>query len=381
MSDELLDMTAIARTISRARIPIVIGLIAGVILGTFAALYLAPYRSEGVYTIGSIENATPFEVVHGMSVPAFKIAYSKLDAMGFHRFLEFRSDAGSGTVAQLTRILASPAKRPLAMLPIYATTRTDLRELGESSTPQENSAVAVQVSLAARNPDEARREASIVGDFIGETIFSAQAEDLIVSRASQYEAARLTSENRVLEQNFLVNTTGQKIARLQALKNEFPNSRINDIRQIVSVGDGGANYLPLTTQLVGAKSHLTDLRETIVREERARNVAELLARYYGSAREAISEGGNSQKLLARLSALGETSFVQGATESELSEARNIASLDLYKLRMLRTRYLRFASGPTVGWRDPNRIWKYSAAGAVVGALLVALIAIGRRAVS
>lgn len=398
MPDELLDMAAVARSVARARIPIAFGLIVGAILGVAVAVYLAPYRSGGIYTIGVIRSAsnrpvaaTPqdpnafeparVEPARGMSVQAFKIAYSELDRMRFRRFLEHRRDAQSNASADVERILASPDERSRALLPIYATTRAELRELGESSNPQENSAIAVQVALSARSPDEATREAAIVGDFIGETVFAAQAEGLISSRVQQYETARVEWENKVLEQNFLVGTTGQKIARLQELRREVPDSRIADVRQIVSVGDGGAYYLPPATQLVGAKSGLADLREKIARDERTRDVAELLAAYYRRAQRASSEGGDSQTLLAKFSALAEGSFAHGGTESELSEARNMVSLDLNTLRALRARYLRFASGPTEGWRDPTHAWKYPLAGAAAGALLVALVAVGRRAVS
>lgn len=394
MSDELLDMTAIARTISRARVPIAIGLIAGAIIGALASLYLVPYRSEAIYTIGVIRTAsgqpgepgTPQDpnslgVGWGMSVEAFKIAYSMLDREGFRRYLEHRHDEDARGAAEIARILASPDARSLALVPIYATTRADLRQLGDSSGPKENSAIAVQVTIGDKKPDEATRKAAIVGDFIGETIFAAQADGLIRNRLEKYETARIASENRLLDENFQIGTTGQKIARLQELRREVAGSHIADARQIVSVGDGGAHYLPPVTQLVGAESSLADLRERIAQEGRKRDVATLLVAYYRNAQRAIAEAGDSESLLAKLSSLLTGSLVQGATESELSEARNVASLDLNALRVLRTRYLRFASGPTEGWRDPNRVWKYSAAGAVIGALLVALIAVGRRVVS
>lgn len=394
MSDELLDMTALARTIWRARIPIIIGLIAGAVVGALDSIYLVPYRSEAIYTIGVIRSTSgpPSEpgtsqdpnspgVGLGMSVEAFKIAYSALDRAGFRRYLEHRPDEGAGSTAGIARMLASPDARARALVPIYATTRADLRELGESSGPKENSAIAVQVTISDRSPDDATRKAAIVGDFIGETIFAAQAEGLIRNRLEKYETARIASENRLLDENFLVGTTGQKIARLQELRREVAGSHIADARQIVSVGDGGAHYLPPVTQLVGAESALADLRERIAQEVRKRDVATVLVAYYRNAQRALAEAGDSESLLAKLSSLLTSSFVQGGTESELSEARNKASLDLNALRVLRTRYLRFASGPTEGWRDPNRVWKYSAVGAVIGALLVSLIAVGRRAVS
>ena len=394
MSDEYLDISAVTRSISRARIPIVIGLIAGVIVGALASIYLVPYRSEAIYTIGVIRSASgqagesgipqdpnSLGVGWGMSVEAFKIAYSTLDRAGFRHYLEHRRDEDARRSAEIARMLASPGARSRALVPIYGTTRADLRELGESSSPKENLAIAVQVTVSDRSADEATRKVAIVGDFIGEAIFAEQAEALIRNRLGKYETTRIASENRLLDENFLIGTTGQKIARLQELRREVAGSRMADTRQIVSVGDGGAHYLPPVTQLVGAESALADLRETIAREERTRDVAALLATYYRNAQRAIAEASDSESVLASLSSLSASSFAQGGTEGELSEARNMAALDLNMLRALRTRYLRFASGPTEGWRDPNRVWKYSAAGAAIGALLVALTAVGRRAVS
>ena len=398
MSEEFLDLAAIARTLRRSRTVLAAGALVGAIVAGGATAWLSKYRSEGVYTLGSIvqSEARPpaeaaalgrrppqpieYQFTKGITLQEFKTAYPQLDAEHFRHFLAKRGIAPDGQAARLVRLITAPQSRTDLLAPVYGATRADLRELGDQSKPVENLALAIQIVYGASSPDDATKGTRILGDFVGEALFTSEAASLLTKRREQFESRQLTLDNRLMLARFSVGTTGDKIKQLQAIRREFPDVADSAGRQVVSVADGGARYLSPNAQLVGLESTLAALQEEIAMYERARNVSRLLAAHYAKALDLASGDLLSDQLIAALAKTIDTSFASGGTDIERAEARNDALLDLQALRALREQGLRFASGPTEGWRDASRIWKAAAAGAAIGLLLVALIVLVARAI-
>jgi hypothetical protein len=176
----------------------------------------------------------------------------------------------------------------------------------------------------------------------------------------------------VIQTRFKLGTMGDKVNELQAVRHKFPGVTEGVARQVISVADGGARYLSPDAQLVGLESWMADLREEIATNERARNIAQVLAAYDRKVGELVSGSLSSDELLAAMAKSIDASFTSGGTDIELAEAKNDALLDLYALRALAEHGFRFAAGPSEGWRDTGRIWKAALAGAAIGLLLVAL---------
>jgi len=390
MTAETLDLAAIARILSRARRTIALATFAGAVLAAGAAFVFVKYRSDGVYTlgaIGAVEVKAPapqyparYQLKRGFGAPDLKVEYPRLDGEHFRQFIDGRGIAWTSTLAKTVRALDSPGTRADFLAPVYGTTRADLRELGEQSNPGESRALALQISAYASDPDTAKDTATLLGEFAGESLFASQAELLIASRHEQYESQQLAYENDLLKSRFNIAASADKIKTLQALKREFPDAGAARDRQVVSVADGGSRYLSLVTQLIGTESGLADMRQDIATSERSATIARLLADYYEKAQQLALEKPGSRDLLKGLDKLIDAAFTAAPQDSQgVREARNEAMLDLYALRALREHGLRFASGPTVGWRDQTRIAKITIAGAIVGGLLVALMILLRQA--
>jgi hypothetical protein len=388
VNGESLDLTVIARTLRRARNAFVLTAVVGAIAGGTGAALLGKYESEGVYTLGAIApievvsqarpnqqqalQALRYEFTRGIGLQDFKTTYPKLDSENFRRFVE-RRQLKSTSVDRMLKLITVPRSRAEMLVPVYGATRADLRELGEQSKPVENLALAIQISYAASDPLDATKGAQLLGDFVGESLFGSQAASLVMKRLEQHESRAVAVDNRLISNRFAIETTGDKIKLLQTLRTEFPDVANSAARQVVSVADGGARYLSPNAQLVGLESWMADLREEIATNERTRNVSRLLAAYYRKAGELANGNPLSQDLLAALAKAIDTSFTSGGTDMELAEARNEATLDFYALRALRDQGFRFAAGPTGGWRDGSRIWKWALASAVAAVLLVALV--------
>ncbi|HWG36051.1 MAG TPA: hypothetical protein VN650_17950 [Gemmatimonadaceae bacterium] len=382
MTSEILDLAAIARILRRWRHMIGAGALAGAVIAGAAATWFVKYQSEGIYTLGivtAVENrAAPsqfpklYQFSKGIGIQDLKTEYPRLDSEHFRQYMDRRHVEQNRTLVRTLALLESTQSRSEVVSPLYGSTREDLRELGEQSKPAENLAIALHISLASRSPAEATSAANLVGEFVGETLFASQAARLITKRLEQYENQQLGYENELIKARFTIDTTKDKITALQTVRREFPDAIGNATRQVVSIADGGARYLSPGAQLVGMESTVADLRQEIAVNERAQNVARMLAGYYGKARQIAHESPSSSDLLGALEKSIDTLFVSQAPDSEAREARNDALLDLYALRALREQGLRFVSGPTDAWRDSSRIWKFALAGAALGALLVAL---------
>lgn len=390
MVAETLDLAALARILRRARLAIACAALAGALVAGGAALKLIKYRSDAVYTIGSIglvevrqpvpDSPAHYQLKLGIAPPDMKIEYPRLDGEHFAQFIHARGIAMNATLAKMVRVLDSPGTRADLLAPIYGTTRADLRELGEQTNPGESRVIALQISAYATDPAAAKSAANVLGEFVGESLFASQVDLLISRRHAQYQSQQLTYENQLLKSRFTIGAIGDKIAALQALKREFPNAGLTANRQVVSVADGGARYLSPDTQLVGMGATVADMRQDIATSERSADIARLLADYYAKAPQIALEHPASREMLAGFDKLIDASFYGASKDHEgAREARNEAMLDLFAIRALRRQGLRFASGPTEGSRDSTRIWTMAIAGLVLGALVMAMLAILRQA--
>jgi hypothetical protein len=387
MPPDRFDLYAVIDTLRDAAWRIAAGAVVVGILAAAATYVLLPRVAEGMFGLGAIVNRDPvipqqapprwprqLQYGKGLSLPELKVEYPRLDGDGFRKYLESRKVARDATLDRVIKRLANAETRPEIINPQYGSTRADLRELGETAKPQENTALAMRIHVASRDGDAAVRAVTLLGEFIGQTVFDSQAQGLLARRLEQHDSQRLAYENDSLKHRFDIATTSEKVTRLRALQREFPETG-GTPRQVVSVADGGSRYLTPTAQVVGLEATVADLRAQISTSERSRRKAELLAAYYRKAQAALDESGESRAALKSLDGLIARTFGDAKDDEVVREAKNDAALDLYALQTLREQGLRFVSGPTPPWRDESRVWKHGLAGALAGALLVVAVAL------
>jgi hypothetical protein len=386
---ETLDLGLALGTLRASARWIVLGVVVGALAGVAAGFVLVRYQSEGVFALGAVTaretgpNPQPyprtFQFARGMSLQDFKTEYPRLDGDRFRAFLAARKVAVDAPLARIARLLANADTRAEILLPLYGSTRADLRELGETTKPTENLALAMRIAGAARDADEARRITTLLGDFVRESVFTSQAQSLIARRSEQYAAQRLTYENDLISTRFTIGTVNDKIHRLRELRAEFPDAATSG-RQVVSIAEGGARYLSPSTQIVGMEATVADLRSQMAVTDRQRAKSELLANYFRAARPLVADDVDSAVALERLDKLLATSFTPTGQDDAAREARNEAELDVFALATLRSEGLRFVAGPVPGLRDDMRVVRYTAVAALAGGLLVMLLVLLRRAV-
>ena len=82
-------------------------------------------------------------------------------------------------------------------MPVYGSTRSDQRELGESAKrEQENAVLGVRIGYASRDRERARSVVATVGEFVGETTFLAAVRDVVAVRERDHEAAGSSTRTR-----------------------------------------------------------------------------------------------------------------------------------------------------------------------------------------
>jgi hypothetical protein len=262
--------------------------------------------------------------------------------------------------------------RQEVLIPLYGSTRADVRELGEQSKPIENLVLGLRIVFDSSTSVDAHRIVTLLGDFSGETTFRSQADALIAKRLETNETQALSLANELIATRFTMAQMADKSARLRGLRKEFPEVSDSTARQVVSIADGGSRYLSPSAQLVGIESNLADKRERVATVERLRTKAELLAKFYTKAQK-LASAQPSGAFLAGIAKLVDDSLVPGDRDDVIAEARNDALLDVHALQVFREQGLRFVSGPTEGKRDETRIWKFALIAALVAALAGMLI--------
>jgi hypothetical protein len=377
----LIDLDLYAASVRRHLVPLLTASIAAGLVVAAAFAILASHRAEGTYTVGSLEFAEkkepPLQFQRGIPPQEFKTVAPRFDAKAFAAYAARVPQMDRVAMERVQRALSNEERRRDLLVPVYGTTRGDLRELGESAKPQENAVLGLRIGHSARDGDLALRVVEITGNFVGDVVFRAALRDVVLFRVRQAEAERLLAENTLINARFATKQLETKGRSLEKLRGEFPELARGTPQQVISVAEGGARYLAPSIQVVGVESMMAEQREKIGKSERTMRKGELQQAYYRKVLALLAEPIGSDELLNALARTIDAAFAGNPdTDGIHAEARNEALLELGAITALRTRGLQFVVDPAVAEREPMQIFSLGAlaALAVLGAGLLVLLA-------
>jgi hypothetical protein len=376
-----LDLDDLTRTLRRRALPILgFALVAGLVTaGAIAGLG----KEHAVATLGvaSVEldekKALPYgddklpRLVYsrGIAPPEFKTLAPRFDSPAFADFVMRREGVEPELARRVTRELSIENRRRELIAPVFGSTRSDLRELGESAKPSDNLVLGVRIGYAARDSELAKRVVALAAEFVAETVFHATVGEIVMTRAREHDANRLVSQNILINTRFAIGQLEARARTFERMRVANPELGKGTPQQVVSVAESGYRYLTPSAQLVGIESSLAELRERIQSAERQARKAAAQSEYYKRAEALLSARPRSDPFIAELRSHIATVFPEGPDpDGAIAEGRNEALLDLVHIAALRNQGLRFLADPVLDERDPMT---YVAAG--LGAAVVAIL--------
>ncbi len=99
-------------------------------------------------------------------------------------------------------------------------------------------------------------------------------------------------ENDNLTTKFNLEQLSLKADRMKTIIKRYPLAGSAENRQVVSVGEGGYNYLSPATQLVGVESQVADLMEKSAKQTRNKEISQVNYNFFNEARKFFGKDEN-----------------------------------------------------------------------------------------
>lgn len=386
-TSEHLDLDDLVRSLRRRALPILVASVLAGLLAAAGLAYLGKHRAEATLALASLEidakKTVPYgdgrapQIVfsRGVSPPEWKTLAPRFDAAAFAEFAGRRSGIDASLRERIERELSIEERRRELLVPVYGSTRSDLRELGESAKPQENAVLGARIAYASRDRERAKSVVALVGEFVGESAFQSIVQDVVSARAREHETSRLLAQNQLVSARFTISQLESRGRTLEKLRAAHPELARGAPQQVVSVAEGGARYLSPTAQIVGVESTLAEYRERVAFADRQARKAAAQLDFYRRAEALVAAKPRPDALIAELRKQAATSFPEAADpDGAIAEGRNEVLLDLVQIAALRERGLTFIAPPAIAEREPATLVKLALAAAlatlVAGAALV-----------
>lgn len=324
----------------------------------------ALYRGEGVLQTPTVSLSD----YKRYSIPL-------LDGPAFIAFLGTRKDFTPDEIALIRSKLPTGDGVSPWVRPAFGFIKGDVKDLPDTAK-MENQFVGAEVQVEARSADLAQKLALAVGEYVAEAVIAGRILDFVGPTLNETRVALGKLENEALQNNFLLAQQQKRLADMRDINRRYPDASRENPRQVVSLEKGGARYFSPVSQVVGAESYIAEINETLRKLARDRDKLQSDLAFLTRARTEIDKAPLGRQKLDLLEAALSESFPSADTATDAArESFNTAKLNVGQIRYLANDGLRFVSPPVV--REPayRQIAAVTAAAAVAGMLLAALLSL------
>jgi len=261
-----------------------------------------------------------------------------------------------------------------AAKPIVPISRKDTKEIGDLKEGLTTSLIGLELRADAREPETAEAMVFILGNYYANALLRERIRVWVVSGHGESRTRQKALRADMISAQLAIDSTRRRITDLKSIVTRYPDASRWEGRQVVSVAEGGDRFLPPTAQLVAAESQVSQLRESILRNERQIRQLDLLAGYYQRADAEFRSELVTAKLIQKLQALADRTFAGADSDAEWlreSQLRTEAAIAGFAVVQDTLGIRNGARVGPVGSRSASRL---GLLGAVLGLVLIAAVA-------
>jgi hypothetical protein len=384
------DMVGILHALFKRKWLVVFGIIGTTLLALVLAMILPKtYRSEGFFQFSdpSKEKLNPlFDVASQMLESSKLVVYSQLKDMGMlsvlkelefelpdpkdsfvisiQKFKKYSSAFGSyqaflSFVKRNKLLDENEFKEILSRIrdsgqfsklrnAIYALSRDDLKDVGQTLLREKNYVVGVELEFEASSTKSAQRSLAALGEFIRFSIFSEKIKEWAAKSFNESNITAARFSNYIITNQAALKQLQRKRERLQALYGKYPAFSKLENRQVVALGDDGDRYLSLVAQLVGVESRIIDLERLLATIEIERQKNLLFSKFFTELKKTLDKKpGSGARLSQTIETLKNEFFKKEDMNDPVTRSvLNSLNIDIDQLQTLYDKTLQFVSGPS-----------------------------------
>jgi hypothetical protein len=337
-----------------------------VVCGLTWSLIRVSYQSQGFFQFGGVipvvsegERDAPRdkdkgkekekEPVSGISLADFKrFTGSYATVERFNEFVLDKKLESLPGINDLRRKFTSRDGISKSVEPIY--TFVKLEATGRIAPPKDGNTnvLGLRINYLHPSPKIAQQMAHLLGRYTMDSIVYLIYQDAVSFKINELKTRMTKLDSAIIDHQMQQEEYRQKANGLKEIIGRNPQAAAPGMRQVVTITEDTARYLPpvtllMTTEVLAAESH-----EAVEKIKREQVQTALLLEYYESAKTKLDETKSGETYLRNLEAVKENVFKGKNLENNVvRQAYNLITVDNQTAIDVYLNKSRFIAGPTL----------------------------------
>lgn len=339
--EDEIDLRLLLARIWKSRKLILTGTLIIVATAIMVSEFFAKYQSEGYLKINNLTPAT------------YRIYQPTL--LNIDRFRAYTAEIGlkdSQSVDFIEELLSlSPEKLDKFASLTRSVTVKDAKEniIGKEKDKELNTVyLGIDLKIPGSTPEMAQVRSKIFAEYYVDSIIYADLSTWVDHVIMTREIDAYSNKLDTIRVKRGIDEAEKKLDALRALVKRYPDASRMEVRQVLSIENGGERFLSPVAQIVAAESANVDARIELLTLLRKQKQIDLTHAFYKQAAQARSTTNSGREFLKKLLALkdGVAKNILAADEDGM-EVVNEISRELEKHNVSYTTDFKFLLGPTL----------------------------------
>jgi len=359
IDENVLSVADLLKTVWQGRRTLLAITLFTVAAGLAGRMLFSEYKSEGFFQFGGTipmvkKTADKDKEKEKEPSPGIKLVDYKRYAAAFksnERFMDFlvqhKLEQSPSTNA-LRRSFASREGISKWIDPVFPFTKLDAKELLEDPKDGNNNVIGLRISYDDKDPKVAQSIVGLLGRYTQDTIVYIIYSDILRFKHVEMTAKITALDNEIIENNERLAHFRRSGDDLKKIVTRYPDAAGQASRQVVSISDETARYLPPVTQLMTTEVMASEAMEKIHKARREQQQNILLREYYDKAKTLIDNTKSGEDILRGLESVKTEVFKDKNMEDDtVKEVFNQITIDNQTAISLYLEKSRFIAGPSL----------------------------------
>jgi hypothetical protein len=298
----------------------------------------------------------------------------------FSEYAQEKKFSDNPEFSSLLGIFASRSGIAPLIEPVYTYSKLDAKELmAQPPKDASNNAIGLRISYVSGSPESAQQVVGFLGQYVRDSIIFSILSDDLRFKAADLKTGIIKLDNAIIGNKVQLDEYRRKAESLKRIIARNPRATADDTRQVVTITESNARYLPPRTLLMTTEVQVADANEAILTAKFQQKQNRLLLEYYDNAKQLLDGTKSGETILRGLETVKQKVFKDKNLEEDW--VKEIYNMITVENQMAITAYLdrsRFIAGPTLSRQTSGRPVFKLGSGLMFGLLLSLLFVFGRK---
>jgi hypothetical protein len=352
---KLVSLNELIAVVWQSRLTVILIIFLVLICGLAFAMVSAKYRSEGFFQFGGpipvpvrelgdkTKEKDPGVGVALVDYKRYSASFATLE-----RFAEYVKEKGleSEGVDRLRRDISVKGITNF-IEPVYPFTKLDAKDLVEQPKDSSNNVIGLRITYDSKTPLVAQQMVGLLGRYAIDSIAYNVYSDLLRFKCDEINTKIVRLENTIIEKKTQLEEFRRRATDLRQIISRNPGAAGDSTRQVVTVTEDTAVYLPPVTQLATTEVQATEANEAIFKAKRMQMQSKLYLEYYEQAKLLLDSSKSGETILRGLDAVKKEFFKEkDLNDDAVKEVYNKITVDNQNAINVYMDKSRFIAGPT-----------------------------------